>query len=166
MDHAREIIVVGVDGGPEGDAALRFARGEAERTGDSIEVITVWGPEPIPVAPYIPFGELLTPEGLHLAAQERQDAALARVFGNPPAITVSARVLRGDAKVLLVEAARHARLLVVGSRPMGPVRAVLLGSVSRYCAHHAVCPVVVVPVAEPAENQPSSAGELDLVGPA
>jgi nucleotide-binding universal stress UspA family protein len=58
---------------------------------------------------------------------------------------VSARVLPGDARIVLVEAAQHARLLVVGSRPMGPVRAVLLGSVSRYCAHHAACPVVVVP---------------------
>jgi nucleotide-binding universal stress UspA family protein len=151
VDHTKALVVVGVDGGPEGDAALRFALEEAERTGDSIEVITAWGPAPIPVAPYLPFGDLTTPDGLQRVARERQDAALARVLGDSPSVTVAARVQQGDAKVVLVEAARHARLLVVGSRPMGPVRAVLLGSVSRYCAHHSLCPVVVVPAAELAE---------------
>lgn len=144
MDHAEGLIVVGTDGGPEGDAALRFAVDEAERTGDSIEVVTTWRLEPIPVAPYLAMGQP-TAENLQRAAQERQDAAVARVLGDSPTVTVSARVLPGDARIVLVEAAQHARLLVVGSRPMGPVRAVLLGSVSRYCAHHAACPVVVVP---------------------
>jgi nucleotide-binding universal stress UspA family protein len=158
VDHVKELIVVGVDGGVEGDVALQFALEEAQRTGDSVEVITVWSPEPLPVAPYIPFGDLPTPDGLHRAAQDRQDAALAGILGDYPAVTVSSRVLRGEAKVLLVEAAQHARLLVVGSRAMGPVRAVLLGSVSRYCAHHSGCPVVVVPTADFSANESSHDG--------
>jgi nucleotide-binding universal stress UspA family protein len=158
VDQVKELIVVGVDGSAESDAALRFALEEAERTGDSIEVITAWTADPIPVAPYIPFGDPLTPDTAHQAAQVRQDAALAKVLGDPPAVAVSSRVLRGDAKVLLVEAAKHARLLVVGARAMGPVRAVLLGSVSRYCAHHSVCPVVVVPTAELTAKEPMRTG--------
>jgi nucleotide-binding universal stress UspA family protein len=58
---------------------------------------------------------------------------------------VSTEVVEGLAGQALVESARHARLLVVGSRAIGPIRAALLGSVSRYCANHASCPVVVVP---------------------
>lgn len=162
MDQAKGLIVVGVDGGPEGDAALRFAFEEAERTGDSIEVVTAWsGLESIPVAPYVRFDSQPTLGDLQRAAQERQDAAVARVLGDPPSITVSARTPQGDAKLMLVEAAQHARLLVVGSRPMGPIRAVLLGSVSRYCAHHAACPVVVVPAPGPATNALTQAGDVD-----
>ena len=155
MEHEKKLIVVGVDGGAEGDAALRFALEEAERTGDSIEVITAWDLEPIPVAPYIPLSDPPTPDSRLRAAQARQDASMARVLGDPPKVEVSSRVIRGDAKVLLVEAAQHARLLVVGSRAMGPVRAVLLGSVSRYCAHHSGCPVVVVPAVERSAGEPA-----------
>jgi nucleotide-binding universal stress UspA family protein len=41
-------------------------------------------------------------------------------------------------------AAREAQLLVVGSRGHGAARALVEGSVSRYCSTHARCPVLVV----------------------
>ena len=43
----------------------------------------------------------------------------------------------------LVEATRHADLLVVGSRGHGAFAGMLLGSVSQHCASHAHCPVVI-----------------------
>jgi nucleotide-binding universal stress UspA family protein len=145
VNQARQLIVVGVDGSAPSLSALRFAVDEAERTGDSIEVITAWSPEPIPAAPYLRIGAQLVPDALQQGAQARQNSVLAQVLGRAPAVPVVAQVLEGDAGTLLVAAAARARLLVVGSRPMGALRAVLLGSVSRYCAHHAPCPVVVVP---------------------
>jgi nucleotide-binding universal stress UspA family protein len=48
----------------------------------------------------------------------------------------------GTAAAALVEESRGAELLVIGSRGLGGL---LLGSVGQQVAHHAACPVVVVP---------------------
>ena len=56
-----------------------------------------------------------------------------------------ARFEIGSAAVRLVEIARGADLLVVGSRGRGGFAGLLLGSVSQQCAHHAPCPIVIVP---------------------
>ncbi|MFI7587395.1 universal stress protein [Spongisporangium articulatum] len=138
------IIVVGLDGGEHGDDALRFALDEAARTGDTVEVITTWE-VPAELSPLTVLEGAVSLDGLEAEARERQDAAVARVRAGRPETEISARLMRGDAGVLLVQAARNARLLVVGSRGLGPFRAVMLGSVGQYCARHAVCPVVVVP---------------------
>ncbi len=66
-------------------------------------------------------------------------------------------VLGGDPVRCLVDASSELDLLVVGSRRYGPLRSVLIGSVSAPLAEHAHCPVLIVPrgVHEPA---PSGSG--------
>ena len=44
----------------------------------------------------------------------------------------------------LLDAARDADLLVVGSRGLGGLRRLLVGSVSQQCVYHSTCPVAVV----------------------
>jgi nucleotide-binding universal stress UspA family protein len=61
-------------------------------------------------------------------------------------VRVEIRVALGPAREALVQACRDdVDLLVMGSRAYGPLRSVLLGSVSRHVVDHAPCPVIVVP---------------------
>jgi nucleotide-binding universal stress UspA family protein len=53
-------------------------------------------------------------------------------------------VIAGHPAQVLIDAAREAQLLVVGSRGHGGVAGALLGSVGQHCVQHATCPVVVV----------------------
>lgn len=64
----------------------------------------------------------------------------------PVGVTVKRTVLadRRPAKALLATGA-GAELLVVGSRGLGGARGLFLGSVGQQLAHHAPCPLVIVP---------------------
>ena len=50
-----------------------------------------------------------------------------------------------DPADVLIRVSEHLDLLVCGSRGYGPLRAVLLGGVSRRLAAEAQCPVIVLP---------------------
>lgn len=140
-------IIVGVDGSSRGTTALTFALDEAVRCGDSVELVTAWtidiegaGLFPVYAPPADPSGD---PEQDAKTIQADAIATVLKGASSPVPLTCTVR--RGDPGHVLAEASKHARLLVVGSRGLGPIRAAVLGSVSRYSAHHAACPVVVVP---------------------
>ena len=70
---------------------------------------------------------------------------LEKVADDVTGVDVDLRVLEGDTSAVLLERAKGADLLVVGSRGLGGFRGLLLGSVSQQCVQHATSPVVVVP---------------------
>jgi nucleotide-binding universal stress UspA family protein len=61
---------------------------------------------------------------------------------------VDRQVRRGDAATELLTAARDADLLVLGNHGRGGIVGALVGSVAQRCAHHAGCPLVLVPAPE------------------
>ena len=61
-----------------------------------------------------------------------------------PEIAVHRQVTNGAARPALLDAAREAQMLVLGSRGRGGVRGMALGSVSHALLHHAACPVCIV----------------------
>ena len=62
-----------------------------------------------------------------------------------PIESVESEILEGDPVQRLTESSAGAAALVLGSRGYGPMRTVLLGSVSAGVVRTAVSPVVVVP---------------------
>lgn len=58
--------------------------------------------------------------------------------------------LRGNAGEMIVEVAenRGCDLIIMGSRGLGPVRSLLMGSTSTYVLHHSRCPMLVIPARE------------------
>jgi nucleotide-binding universal stress UspA family protein len=133
-------IVVGVDGSRSSCQALRWAARQAKLTGASLEVVACWEfPTAYGWVPQYPAG--FDPSG---DARRALEGTVAEVLGEDPGVEIGLSVVEGHAAPVLVEAARGATLLVVGSRGHGGFTGMLLGSVSEHCVSHAPCPVTVV----------------------
>jgi nucleotide-binding universal stress UspA family protein len=145
-------IVVGVDGTAAGVAALRWAVDQARATGARVLAIAVCEPAPLVVGgPEVGGGlvaqKLLDAEQLTAAADAWLTEAI-EALSTDARHGVDRQVRRGDATTVLLEAARDADLLVLGNHGRGVVAGVLTGSVAQRCAHHAPCPLVLVPAPE------------------
>lgn len=136
-------IVVGVDGSPGSRAALRWAHDEARLRGATLEAVSVWQ---YPMSSSLTaFGTMPPPEDLGNDARGALLATLSEEgAGATDEVPVTTVVAEGAPAAALLEAAKDADLLVVGSRGRGGFTGLLLGSVSQQCASHAACPVVVV----------------------
>ena len=133
-------IVVGVDGSPEAEQALRWAARQAELTGSELQVITAWEyPAFYGWAP----GNPAETDYAHLSATAQHDT-LSAVFGSNQPDWVRTQVVEGSPGRILVDASADADLLVVGSRGYGGLADAVLGSVSTYCVHHAHGPVTII----------------------
>jgi nucleotide-binding universal stress UspA family protein len=149
---AGEVKTIGVAfvDSDEGREALRSANALARRMGATLRVITVVKPrivmygetEPTTaVRPGRGFDQVL---GEHrVEAEERARQIVDGMLGHGVPTEVDAFV--GDPADVLIDLSENIDLLVSGSRGYGPLRAVLLGSVSRRVIAEASCPVIVLP---------------------
>jgi nucleotide-binding universal stress UspA family protein len=60
-----------------------------------------------------------------------------------PDIEVSHAIVEGNPSQVLIDYSRKAKMIVLGSRGLGGIKGMVLGSVSASVASHAFCPVVV-----------------------
>lgn len=136
-------IVVGVDGSEEARRALVWACSEARARNVTLHVVHVWQ-YPYGIAP-----SASPPVQIELRAGLQQEAE--RVLANEVAAaratgaTVSSALLEGSPAEKLVLETEPDDVLVVGSHGHGGFTGLLLGSVGQQCAHHARCPLVIVP---------------------
>jgi nucleotide-binding universal stress UspA family protein len=126
--------------------ALRWAASEAALRQARLHVLTAWQVPYIGLyMPPIPLDD----ESWRHDAEQTLERSLVAVFGPTLPAGVDAEVRKGPAAPTLLDAAKDADLLVVGSRGHGGMAGLLLGSVSTACIHHAHCPVLVIRPRQP-----------------
>jgi nucleotide-binding universal stress UspA family protein len=141
-----QYIVVGIDGSEPSRHAFRWALRQAKLTGAGLRAIIAWrypvmaggggyAWAPVSMMDATDFGELAAKQLAEVVADEVDPAS---------DVQLSTSVVEGIAAQVLVEAAKGAELLVVGSRGHGAFTGALLGSVSQHCAHLSPCPIVIV----------------------
>ncbi len=147
-------IVAATDGSEESLRAVDWAAREAVLRGAPLRIVSAAA-----LLPRMIGGHAMSQyETVADTILEHRDQALAaaaeRAAKTAPGLLVDADRLAGSPGEAVTEAASGAQMLVVGSRGNGAFAALILGSVSRYAATHAACPVVVVrDAAESARRQ-------------
>jgi nucleotide-binding universal stress UspA family protein len=144
-------IVVGVDASPHSMAALGWALEQAESRSGEVVALLSW---------QVPFYGM--PGGFDRSELETgAKALLLRTVSEvvpEPAVPLVTVVAEGDPTESLLEAAKSANLLVLGTRGRSPFAGLMLGSVSQACSANAPCPVVLVKKSDEPGNR--RAGEL------
>jgi nucleotide-binding universal stress UspA family protein len=142
--HALRRIGVGFSTSHEGHAALDLARELTEASGGQLRVIAGAGLEPA-LASYSFSSPALAEveEELYKDTEQTLQRFCEELSGDGAAL--QHETVRGDPASVLIERSSQLDLLVLGSRAYGPVRHVLLGSVSASVMREARCPVLVVP---------------------
>jgi nucleotide-binding universal stress UspA family protein len=154
-------VVVGVDGSESGDAALEWAVHHAVSRRRPLLIVTAAGD---PIHSLEIMGPAEAKPFLERPALKVADRARAKVRELAPDLDVDVATPLKDPREALLDAAERASMLVVGTRGRGPVRALLLGSVSTAVASHASCPIAVVRPAGPGKTVLVEPGQPVVVG--
>jgi len=149
MNDERDRIVVGVDGSPDAQSAVRWALAEACQRGADLDLVACWH------VPYLAdasaYGLMyVTPDDMMRGAKEEAERSLGALAPDLEAARragchVGVRAVEGDAGQVLAIESKGAIMLVVGRHGRGALGRLVLGSVGRHVVAHAACPVVVVP---------------------
>jgi nucleotide-binding universal stress UspA family protein len=136
-------ILIATDGSDGAGPALEQGLSLAEALG--AEVIVVYVRQPPPTFLGTPkYQEVITEEVRHA----RWVIADAKLYATQYDVHTEYEVLEGDAveEILALARSRDVDLIVVGSRGLGAVKSLVLGSVSNAVLHEADRPVLVAKV--------------------
>jgi nucleotide-binding universal stress UspA family protein len=148
-DNQQGRIVAGVDGSDTSKKALRWAVDQAHLTGAGVEAVIAWDyPAFYMTGLQTALNSRACEEDFTASVANRLADAVTEVVGPEGDSTVVQRVVRGDPAEVLLDAAKSAQLLVVGSSGHRRFAVALLGSVALHCVQHASTPMVIVPRTE------------------
>ena len=137
--HTDDVILVGIDGSTDAAIAAAWALAIARRTNSAVKAAAVWTERPRPSVPGIDDRvSAIHTRTVDVAHRSLLDAGL-------DGIEVIA--MRGPVTEALLDTADalDASMLVVGTRGLGPLSGLLLGSISRRLLFTAHRPLVVLP---------------------
>lgn len=136
-------VVVGVDGSPASEEAIKFAFEEASLRGCPLITLHTW--TEVFIDPELNVDRIVFDTTI-LEQRERELLAqrLAGWQEKYPDVQVDRIVTQDSPARSLIDQASGAQLVVVGSRGRGGLAGLLLGSTSQALLHHAPCPVAVV----------------------
>lgn len=138
-------VVVGVDGSQTSQAAIRFAFQAAALRDAPLVAVHAWSDLPVTTA-----WEITTSwQSIQQHESEVLTQWLTETQTEYPGVHIEQVVVQDGPAHILLDQAKNAQLVVVGSRGRGGFRGLLLGSTSQALIQHAACPVAVVPPPRP-----------------
>jgi nucleotide-binding universal stress UspA family protein len=145
-------VTVGLDGSPESRAAADWAAREAKRRGLPLKLVNVWQPAPEPIAQVLLPGPETHQQWSERILREAADGLRAA----HPGVDVLVEQVTGRLAEALIDAAKDAEPLVLGSRGLSGVGGFVVGSVGLAVVAHAERPVVLVRAAEDTSDTDSA----------
>jgi nucleotide-binding universal stress UspA family protein len=159
---AAKPIVTGTDGSEESLRAVGWAAREAALRGAPLRIVSAAETPPGMITRAAP-GEYERVTDVLLDERDQALAAAAeRAAKAAHGVLIDTDQLTGTVDEAVTETGSGALMLVLGSRGRGAFTALLLGSVSRYVASHASCPVVVIRDEAPTPHGLIGVGVADL----
>jgi nucleotide-binding universal stress UspA family protein len=154
-------IIVGIDGSPESDAAVRWAAHDAAIRGLPLTLVHVENP----AAPTWSQAPILEESEGEQEAEDRSLLAnaskIARAaIADTAQIKINGELLSSATVPTLIDQSKDAELIVVGSRGRGALSRGFLGSVSSGLIRHAHCPVALIRDEDPQMPHPATAPVL------
>jgi nucleotide-binding universal stress UspA family protein len=151
----RPPIVVGVDGSPASWQAIHAAVWESRARQAPLVLAHGFPADPYTWYGWAPMyaGPAYDPRAL---AQTLVDETAAEVRTTYPDVSVSTELHAGTGAHALIEASRHATLVVVGARGRGGFAGLSIGSVAAQTAAHSTCPVLVIRPVPDEDTEPLS----------
>jgi nucleotide-binding universal stress UspA family protein len=134
-------VIAGVDGSEESLRAVEWAAIQAGRRRAPLRVVSA---PAMPSRMHAFTDEQTVANALRGMCARWLRAAVTRSEETVHGLAVDTGLLTGPPALALTRASRDAAILVVGARGSGGFSGLALGSVSRYVATHAACPVAVV----------------------
>jgi nucleotide-binding universal stress UspA family protein len=141
--HAMQTVVVGTDGSPNAEAAVREGARIAKADGAAVRLVTAYPDVPT-------YGETIASSAKRdrIDLREVAEGVLSRTAGEieSQGLQVMTDAREGDPAQVILDVAREqdADLIVIGARGLTGIRRFLLGSVSSKLAHHADCSLLIV----------------------
>ena len=137
-------IVAATDGSEESLRAVDWAAREAVLHGAPLRIVSAAAQLPRMASSQGHSEYQTVSDALRADSDRALTMAAARAAKVSPDLLIDTDHLDGAPAEAVTAAGNGALMLVVGSRGVGAFTAMILGSVSRYAATHASCPVVVV----------------------